>query len=224
MMKKLLLSIALLCTSLSSAAQNYPTFQYVTGKIQMGSGVTGLLIEPLITGGYGAIYSTNVTPNSTNWSFVTNSTNTEINGVSSTNLNVGGAIVASASSGGLAVTGILSSTSHADVSKNIFLSSTAPTLASGGCSTATITQATNTGYFTATNSGTCTGSQPLVFTLPAAAHSWHCTARDVTTPANVQQTGAISTTSVTITNYSLTTGLAQAWTTGDVVEVSCMGG
>jgi len=117
----------------------------------------------------------------------------------------------------------ITANAYSDHAGNLIVSSTAPTLASGGCSTASITTANSTAAFTVTNSGSCTGSQPLVFTLPAAAHSWHCTARDITTTANVQQTGAASTTSVTITNYSLTTGLAQAWTSNDVVEVSCMG-
>lgn len=129
------------------------------------------------------------------------------------------------SSTGVVTAGVAVSTPlYEDSGGRVFLSSTAPTLASGGCASAAMTTDNSTAYFTATNSGTCTGSQPMVFTLPAAAHSWHCTARDVTTPGQLLQTGAISTTSVTITNYALTTGLAQAWTTGDVVEVSCMGG
>ena len=129
------------------------------------------------------------------------------------------------SSTGVVTAGVAVSTPlYEDSGGRVFLSSTAPTLASGGCASAAMTTANSTAYFTATNTGTCTGSQPMVFTLPAAAHSWHCTARDVTTPGNLLQTGALSTTSVTITNYALTTGLAQAWTTGDVVEVSCMGG
>mgnify|MGYP001613411019 CR=1 FL=1 len=41
--------------------------------------------------------------------------------------------------------------------------------------------------------------------------------------ANTIETGAVSTTSVTITSFSRTTGLAQAWTDADVVVVSCMG-
>ncbi|MBU6501218.1 MAG: hypothetical protein KGJ90_07205 [Patescibacteria group bacterium] len=103
-------------------------------------------------------------------------------------------------------------------------SPTAPTYASGGCSTHSAITSNGTVAFSIQMTGTCTGSQPIVFTLPAATTSWACSARDVTTATNApKQTGAQSTTSVTITNYAITTGIAGAWTTGDVVEVACSG-
>ena len=104
--------------------------------------------------------------------------------------------------------------------------STAPTIASGGCTSPTVTNANGTAYFTIDVGTSCSGSQPVVFTMPAATTGWLCTARHVTTPASniPRQSGAISTTSVTITNYAATTGLAAAWTDGDDVTVSCMGG
>jgi len=114
---------------------------------------------------------------------------------------------------------------YKDTTANIFLSSTAPTYASGGCTGAAIGTSHNTAAFTVNvGSSACSGSQPIVLTLPSATTSWACTARDITQPTFiVLQTGAQSTTSVTITNYGTTPGTAVAWVASDVIEVRCMG-
>lgn len=108
---------------------------------------------------------------------------------------------------------------------NIIISGTAPTLASGGCTTPTAVTSNGTAAFSVGVGTSCSGSQPLVFTLPAAATGWQCHARNATNAATsvAAQSSAVSTTSVTITNYARTTGLAAAWTDSDVVVVSCMG-
>lgn len=108
-----------------------------------------------------------------------------------------------------------------------YVSSTAPTLASGGCTGAAMSGTQNgTPYFRAGVGTSCTLSQPLVFTLPAASSGWNCTARNVSNGATSApaQTGAESTTSVTITNFVRATGVAGAWTDSDVIVVSCLGG
>lgn len=111
-------------------------------------------------------------------------------------------------------------------SGKVAVSATAPTIASGGCTSPTVTNNNGTAYFTIDVGTSCSGSQPVVFTLPAATTGWHCYARNVTNGATSApaQTGAISTTSVTITNFVRTTGVAGAWTDGDDVTVSCLGG
>lgn len=119
--------------------------------------------------------------------------------------------------------------SGGSTSAAIFYGSVAPTVASGGCLTGAgtvITNSNGTAHFTTTLGTGCSGSQPIVFTLPAATVGWRCGARNVSNPASSvpSQTGAVSTTSVTITNYARTTGLAAAWTDSDVVVVSCLGG
>ena len=108
----------------------------------------------------------------------------------------------------------------------VTVSATAPTIASGGCTSPTIVNNNGTARFEADVGTSCSGSQPLVFTLPAATTGWNCTAQNVSNPATSApaQTSAVSTTSVTITSFSRTTGLAQAWTDGDNVVVSCLGG
>ena len=118
----------------------------------------------------------------------------------------------------------IASLTYKDTNNHLLVSSTAPTYASGGCTGAAIVTSNNTAAFSASvGSSACSGSQPLVFTLPAAATSWNCRARDITQPTFiVLQTGAQSTTSVTITNYGTTPGTAVAWVASDVVEISCM--
>lgn len=105
------------------------------------------------------------------------------------------------------------------------VSGTAPTLASGGCTTPTAVTDNGTAAFSVGVGTSCSGSQPLVFTLPAATTGWQCTARNQTSPAGSSpaMSSTVSTTSVTITNYSRTLGTAAAWTDADVVVVSCMG-
>ena len=109
------------------------------------------------------------------------------------------------------------------------MSGTAPAYASGGCLTGAGTVVTNengTAHFTVTNGTGCAASQPIVLTLPAATTGWNCYARNVSNAATSApaQTGAVSTTSVTITNFNRTTGIAAAWTDSDVVVISCLGG
>ena len=60
-------------------------------------------------------------------------------------------------------------------------------------------------------------------TLPTAAVGWVCDFHDVTTPASfvTEMTGGTSTT-VTVTNYSRTTGIATAWAASDVLRAKCI--
>lgn len=104
-------------------------------------------------------------------------------------------------------------------------SPTAPTIASGGCTTGSaqsVSQANGTAAFEITLGGATCGST-ITLTLPAAAHKWVCDAHDITTPASntVEQSAAASTTSVVLTNYARTTGLAANFTGADVLAVKC---
>ena len=124
-----------------------------------------------------------------------------------------------------AVDGTVAATNYRVAAKPVILG-TAPTLASGGCTSPTAVTANGTARFSVGVGTSCSGSQPLVFTLPAATTGWNCYAQNSSNAATsvAAQSSAISTTSVTITSYSRTTGLAQAWTDSDVVVVSCLGG
>ncbi len=145
-----------------------------------------------------------------------------------TGINKVSAGVVGIATGGSGVAGTIAATNYRVATKPVILG-TAPSYASGGCLTGAGTVVTNsngTAYFTVTLGTGCSGSQPVVLTLPAATTGWNCYARHVTTPASniPRQSSAVSTTSVTFTNYAATTGLAAAWTDGDVFVGSCMGG
>lgn len=68
------------------------------------------------------------------------------------------------------------------------------------------------GNFTCTGT---TGASTVSITLPAATNAYSCQGRDITTPTTVTQTGAVSTTSITLTLTSVTAN--------DVIQFSCLG-
>ena len=99
---------------------------------------------------------------------------------------------------------------------------TAPTIASGFGSGASIATNNGTASFSV-NVGTGGAASSGVITMPAAAHGYSCSV----TPSGAPQAAAItyaaptSTTSITLTNYTLTTGVALAWTASLVFELNC---
>ena len=106
---------------------------------------------------------------------------------------------------------------------------TAPTVASGFCSTGSPVTALSANNGTAAfdiliGAATCGSTGTL--TMPAATTGWVCSATDVTTPAghNVVQTGTNgSTTAVVLTDYSRTAGTAQNFLAADHIHVMCTG-
>lgn len=100
-------------------------------------------------------------------------------------------------------------------------SATAPTVASGFCTSPTIPASNGNWAFTINVGSACAASTGTL-TMPTAAHGWACNADDVTTPAtnSVRQTGG-TTTTVVLTNYARTTGIAANFTSSDVIEVFC---
>ena len=67
-----------------------------------------------------------------------------------------------------------------------------------------------------------TASAGVISMGATALTGWTCNVDDLTTPAShsTRQT-ASATTTVSLTNYSRTTGLAQAWTASDILSLSC---
>ena len=188
-------------------------------RIQTGTGsstLTGIIAGYAASSGFSGIWPTGVTPSGTKGIvFDAADTNLYVNSTAQT-FRPGGNPVVTLQAGGL----------YFDSTVRLLFGTTAPTLASGGCTTPGAITDSGTAVFSLASVGTsCSGSQPLVFTLPAATTGWNCTARNVSNGASSApaQSGAVSTTSVTITNYSRTLGTAAAWTDGDVVVVNCMG-
>lgn len=104
-------------------------------------------------------------------------------------------------------------------------SGTAPTIASGGCTSPAITNHNGTAKFTVTIGTSCTGVKAVTLTLPATTTSWQCDAVDLTTPASfVPVATGTSTTAVVLTNYARTTGLTIDYVASEVLSVKCIGG
>lgn len=106
---------------------------------------------------------------------------------------------------------------------NLLLSSTAPTVGSGFGTSPVITGTASSFRINVGTGGTATDG---VLTLPTATTGWNCHVDNLTaTAANrgdqrTVQT-ASTTTSVTIQNQTISTGVALAWTASDVVSGLC---
>jgi len=107
---------------------------------------------------------------------------------------------------------------------NLFISSTAPTITAAGCggAAASIVVSNGTAAFKI-NVGT-TPTSACTITMPTATTGWNCFATDITTNSTSvflqKQTGAESTTSVTITNFN-DVAVATAFTASDILKVTC---
>lgn len=111
----------------------------------------------------------------------------------------------------------------AGLSRRVF-SSTAPS-SPVACTSPSVVTSNGTAGFQVNVGTSCTGVSTIGLTMPAATTGWSCQARNVSNGASSApaQTGAVSTTAITITNFARTTGLAADWTDSDVVEISCQG-
>ena len=103
---------------------------------------------------------------------------------------------------------------------NLVMSSTVPTIASGFGTSPTITGVNTAAFKVVIGTGGAAGG---TITLPASANGWVVQAFDVTagTTLFLQQTGS-TTTSFTVTSFSITTGLAANMTAGDVILFMAM--
>lgn len=98
-----------------------------------------------------------------------------------------------------------------------------PTIGSGFGSTPSIPTPSWPSSFTV-NVGTGGTATSGVVTLPVATNGWSCSVQDIThPPIGVSQTvvTAITSNSVTLTNYLLATGLPTAWAASDSLMLTC---
>lgn len=100
---------------------------------------------------------------------------------------------------------------------NIFAINTAPT-ATTFCTSPSVPSNNGTIAFTI-NVGTACATSVGTITLPTATTGWVADCHNVTVPASniVEQTGG-TTTTVTVTNYARTTGVASNWTDSAVLR------
>lgn len=105
---------------------------------------------------------------------------------------------------------------------NIWGSSTAPTISAGFCSTSPSISANNGTMAFDINVGTSCSTSTGTIGLPAATTGWVCSFYNVTNPNSnvVNQTGG-NTTTVTLTNYVRTTGVAGNFTASDHIRAKC---
>jgi hypothetical protein len=98
---------------------------------------------------------------------------------------------------------------------------TAVAIASGFGSSPSVTH--QNGYYSfSINVGTGGSATSGVVTLPTTLNGWACSASDTgATPTGRTDPTAGTVSSVTLTNYSRTTGLAVAWTASEIIQISC---
>ena len=102
---------------------------------------------------------------------------------------------------------------------NLVMTATAPTIASGFGTSPTVTGVNTAAFKVVVGTG---GAANGVLTLPAAPNGWIVYAQDITTASIFLQQTASSTTSATLTSYSITTGLAANMTAGDAILIMAM--
>lgn len=109
----------------------------------------------------------------------------------------------------------------------VTISVTAPTIASGGCTSPAVTHNNGTAAFLITIGTSCTGVKTFTLTMPAASHFWACSGDNHTSDAQ-QQTNyivarATSTTAVVVTSYDRVTGLQEDFNASDTYLIKCTG-
>ena len=110
----------------------------------------------------------------------------------------------------------------------LLVSRTAPTIASGGCTTPAVTWSNGTATFLITIGTSCTGVKTFTLTMPAATNRWAVDCDNATSDA-AQQTNyavarATSTTAVVVTSYDRVTGLQEDFTASDSYLCKASGG
>lgn len=106
---------------------------------------------------------------------------------------------------------------NVSINGKLHVSATAPTIASGFGTSPTITAFNSSAFKIVVGTG---GAANGVITFPAAPNGWVLYAQDVTSGTSLflQQT-ASTTTSATLTSFSITLGIAANMTAGDTIIV-----
>ncbi len=117
------------------------------------------------------------------------------------------------------VTPLTNSTSTYQINGVLHESATAPTIASGGCTSPAITHSNGTSAFLITIGSSCTAVKSVTLTMPAAAHFWAVDCNNNTSDAqqasNYVISRATSTTAIVLTSYDRVTGLTEDFTAAD---------
>lgn len=96
-----------------------------------------------------------------------------------------------------------------------------PTIPSGFGVTPSVTGTRSAAFSVNVGTGG-TASTGVIAMNATATTGWACNVDDITTPAtNATRQTASSTTTVTVTNYARTTGIAAAWPASDIIQLAC---
>jgi hypothetical protein len=144
-----------------------------------------------------------------------------------TNLNMNGGIISDAAGslniGSINFSGAVLAGSGGNIGlANRVWINTAPTIASGFGTSPSVVVSNGTAAFQI-NVGTGGAASSGVVTLPSAATGYMCQVSPNATPqaAAVMYSVPTSQTSITITNYTASTGVALAWPASTVINVTC---
>lgn len=140
----------------------------------------------------------------------------------STTGNAATATTATNQSGGSVSATLIANSGGYTQNGKLLLSSIAPTIASGFGTTPSIVNSNGTASF-AVNVGTGGTASSGVVTLPSATTNWNCAViNSLSGAGTLTQQSAHSSTSVTLTNYTISTDVAVAWTASYVIELNCV--
>ncbi len=145
-----------------------------------------------------------------------------ITGGNGTTSGSGGNIVLTAGTSPSGTNGSINFVSPQKINGKLSISPAAPTL-TGFCTSPSVPNNNGTAAFTINVGTTCAGIQTGSITMPTATTGWVCSFQDVTTPATYVwgQTGGTATT-VTVTNYNRTTGVAANFLDNEIVRAMCI--
>lgn len=109
-----------------------------------------------------------------------------------------------------------------------FAINTAPTIASGGCTSPAVTWSNGTATFLVTIGTSCTGVKTFTLTMPAATNRWAVDCDNNTSDA-AQQTNYVvargtTTTAVVVTSYDRVLGVQEDFTASDTYLCKASGG
>lgn len=108
----------------------------------------------------------------------------------------------------------------------MLLSDTAPTISSGFGTSPTVPNPNGTAAFTVNVGTGGTATAGVIALSPAASNGWHCSVHNLTGQTNnvadqrTVQSGT-STTTATVENQTVSTGLSAVWTASDILSLSC---
>lgn len=185
---------------------------------------TGTTTSTVTLGGGSNVVAINGTANTIAGSTsntITGATNINASNNAATNIGSGTTTSTVTIGGGSNAVNLTSTASGSVKFPNLLISGTAPTISSGFGTTPSVTHNNGTASFSI-NVGTGAAATSGVVGLPTASNGWSCYASDTgTTPTGQTEPTASSTTTVTLTNFSRTTGVAIAWTASEIIQVSC---